>query len=266
MEKNMSSEKTLSYEDCVQTDSLFYKFFKNHKFPVLILHFKTFKVLDTNNRAVDFFQFTIGEIKKKYLYSFALEKEQEEWKNKIDLHKTKSCFTLQMPMIPKNKAAVTCSITIEEINIGKCVVWAAVIDNENSEKIALEIKLKEQNKDLTEQLKKLVDINRKMVNSYENIKRQYQELLEYQEENVKTERHKTIGEMTEVLQDKINKPLNRILDDVQKIHDSEKKLDSSVVKRLKLIEESAENVLRIIDRISEVRDIKKMKYIELNNM
>ena len=81
--------------------------------------------------------------------------------------------------------------------------------------------------------------------------------IDFQEDNVKAERHRTIGEMIEVLKGKINKPLNRILDDIQKIQDSDKKLDSSVIKRLKLIEESAENVLRLIARIAEVKDIKK---------
>ncbi len=37
-------------------------------------------------------------------------------------------------------------------------------------------------------------------------------------------------------------------------------------KRLKLIEESAENVLRLIARIAEVKDVKKMRYIELGSM
>lgn len=262
----MASDKTVTYEELISHEILFQKLFKNFKYPVLILHHKTFKVLDANPKSLEFFSLSLSEIKKKYLFTLAPENEQEEWKNKADLQKSKHSFILQMNLKPKNGPSVLCNVNVEDISTDKTCIFAAIVDNENSEKILLEIKLKNQNKDLTEQVKKLVDINRKIVTSYENVKRQYQELLDFQEENVKNERHRTIGEMTEVLQDKINKPLNRILDDVQKIHDSEKKLNPSVVKRLKLIEESAENILRVIARISEVKDIKKMKYIELNNM
>jgi signal transduction histidine kinase len=261
----MASDKNVTFEQHVKRNA-FHHYFERTRSPILVLHPRTFKILAANSSALEFLGFSLSEVKKKYIYSLAPVKQHNAWKSQFDLHKTKPSFVFQMPLVAKNKHSTRCNVEIISLSAPRFSGFAAMIDVANSEHIDFENKLRDQNRELSDQIKKMVHINRRIVNSYENIKKQYQELLDFQEDNVKAERHRTIGEMIEVLQDKINRPLNRILDDIQKIQDSEKKMDSTIIKRLKLIEESAENVLRLVARIAEVKDIKKMRYIELGNM
>lgn len=262
----MPTTKPVSYDEVLKKSPVFPSYFKLSPFPLLVLQHTNYKVMDANPKALEFFNLTGSEIKKKYLYTLAapVDEDVKHWKTQLELHKGKPHFELDMPLYQKNNSSPLVTVFIQDISSPKfecfMAVWAA--DSNSTELIK---NLKNQNRELSDQAKKMVDLNRKIVNSYESVKKQYKQLLEYQEENVKTERQKTIGEMIDVCHDKISKPLNRILDDIQKINDNEGKLNSSVVKRIKMIEESVENILRTIDKISDVKDIKKMRYIELSN-
>jgi hypothetical protein len=262
----MSKEKLISYQDFTKKPTPFHQFLLTAQVPYLVLHETTFKVLDANEAALDFFKYTASEIKKKYLYSLTPEKEHKKWKSQLELFKGKENSSFTMPMKPNGKNSIASPVNILNISTPKVHILVAHIDSSSHDNESLIRNLKGQNRALAEQVKRMLEVNRKMVNSYENIKKQYEELLTYQSDNVKVERQNTIIEMVEVFHDKVNKPLNRILDDIQKINDSSKKLDSSIIKRLKLIEESVENIMRVVDRIAEVKDIKKMKYIELSNI
>jgi hypothetical protein len=260
----MTSKTNGSTDDMFKKEAFFSSYYGLNEFPILVLN-ASMKIISANPKAIEFFNLTASELKKKFLYSLTPESEQKHWKNQLSLHQNKNSFNFDIPLLPHSKEAQTCCVMICKISSPsqKIQLYAATV-NLGNQQIALIKTIKNQNKELTDQAKKMVDINRKIVSSYENVKKQYEDLLHYQEENIKVERQKTIIEMVDVFQDKINKPLTRILDDIQKINDSEKKLDSSVVKRLKLIEESVENIMRVISHIAEVKDIKKMKYIELS--
>jgi len=260
----MAPEKSISYDEHVKKENIFRNFFKFAAQPVMVLNHRTFKVLDANYKALEFFKLSMTEMKKKYIYNLAPEEDRDDLKVQFEMHKSKSTFNMKFA-IECEEEMKTCDVSIMDVSIPKLDVFFAFFDVTGSDNNEFVTKIKAQNKNFAIQTKKMMEINRKIIHSYENVKTQYQELLNYQEDNIKAERTRTIGEIMEVLQDKINKPMNRILDDLIKIQDSEKKLDSSVVKRLKLIEESAENVLRLVARIAEVKDIKKMRYIELGN-
>jgi hypothetical protein len=261
----MSDKK--SFEDNVKKESLFFSFFKLQKTPIFLVNPETFKILEANDHACALVRFSASELKKKELYALAPEKEQKRYKSELDIHRDKEFFTVDFPLKMSAKTFQTCPATFQKIQKSadqKTSVFAVTIDIHGQEQSTLIKNIKEQNYQRVEQIKKMVDVNRKLLHSYESVKKQYEQLLQYQEENIKSERQNAIGSMVDVFQEKVNKPLTRILDDIQKINDTEKKLSPNVVKRLKLIEESVENIMRMIGRISEAKDIKKMRYIELS--
>ncbi|MBN2143635.1 MAG: PAS domain-containing protein [Candidatus Aureabacteria bacterium] len=260
----MTSKTNPYLENILKHEKYFSSYCHLNDFPILVLN-ASLRIIAANPKASEFFKLSPSEIKKKSFYSLTPGSEQKEWKSKLILHQKKEHCAFDIPLMNHSKEVQLYRVTVCRLSPAahKAELYAATIYTSN-EHVSLIKNLKNQNKELTEQAKKMVEINRKIVSSYENVKKQYEDLLHYQEENIKVERQKTIIEMVEVFQDKINKPLTRILDDIQKINDSEKKLNSAVVKRLKLIEESVENIMRVISHIAEVKDIKKMKYIELS--
>ncbi len=260
----MSSDKK-SFEESSKKEPLFFSFFKLQKAPVLIVDQETFKIFDINDHACEFFSSSASELKRKTLYSLAPEKEQKKCKLQLEIHGKKELFTMDLNLKLSPKNIQIFPATFQKLTHQKTSVFAVTLDIENQEQTTLIKNIREQNRHFIEQIKKMVDVNRKLLNSYESIKKQYEQLLQYQEENIKSERQSTISEMVNAFQEKVNKPLLRILDDIQKINDTEIKISPNMVKRLKLIEESVENIMRVIGRISEIKDIKKMRYIELSN-
>jgi signal transduction histidine kinase len=248
-------------------ESLFPSFFKLQKTPTFLVDPETLKILDVNDQACALVHSPASELKKKWLHALAPEKEQKKYKAQLDIHQNKELFTVDFPLKMSAKITQIFPATfqrIQKLNDAETSVFAVTIDIHAQEQRTLIKNIKEQNYQRVEQIKKMVDVNRKLLHSYESVKKQYEQLLQYQEENIKSERQNAIGNMVDFFQEKVNKPLTRILDDIQKINDTETKLSPNVVKRLKLIEESVENIMRVIGRISEVKDIKKMRYIELS--
>jgi PAS domain S-box-containing protein len=257
--------KKVSYKDILELSVFFKDIFHESFSPQLVVRPDNLHILECNDAALRMLGFAKNDLLKKYIYDIHPVKLLPKIKKQYENFSEKEHFSFDMPVICHNKEKIQAVITFKRILIKGTPLFAVAI-YDLSERLELEKSIKDENQVLLLKTKDLLNINRNLIASYENLKKKFKEFRLMQKQEILNEKKAVIMEISEIVKEKINTPLIKILEDIDKIKGSDGSLSKESHKRMKMMEEIIENMLTTMSRISEERDIQKMRYVDLENI
>ena len=257
--------KKANFKDLLEK-SVFYKnIYFSHAFPSLIVKPANLRIAEVNDAAIRLLGFSRTELLKKSICDIHPVKLQSKIKKQYDNFKEKDCFIFDLPAICKNKEKIYVQVSFQKISLkGNEAFIVCLFDL--TERIELEKNIKDENHKLMTRTRELLQINRNLIGSYEHLKKKFKDFRIMQKQEVINEKRSVILEISDIIKEKMNAPLAKILEDIGRIRDGGKDLSRESTKRLKMMEEVAENMLITMTRIAEERDIQKMRYVDLEHI
>ena len=243
----------------------FKQIFYDSPIPTFLVNPGNLRIAEANTAALDLLGYSHTELLKKNIYDINPVKLQIKIKKQFENFKDKKSFLFDLPVICKNKDKIYSEICFRKFSVKDAEVFVVSVYN-LTERIDLEKSIKEENHNLMTKTKELLQINRNLIASYESLKKKFKDFRIMQKQEIINERKAVILEISEIIREKINIPLTKILEDISRIKDGGKDLPKDSTKRLKMMEEVIENMLITMSRISEERDIQKMRYVDLENI
>ena len=254
-----------NYKSLMEKSVFFKQVFYGSVHPSVIVKPGNLRIIDANDACTGLIGFSHSEMTKKYLYDIHPVKLQAKLKKQYENFIEKDLFTFDLPVICKNKEKIYSSMNFKKFTFKSLDVFIVVIFD-LTERIELEKSIKEENHQLLDKTKELLQINRNLILSYESLKKKFKDFRTIQKQELHNERKSVILEISDIIKEKINLPLGKVLDDIEKIKQGGKDFSKETSKRLKMMEEVIENMLITMSRISEERDIQKMRYVDLENI